>query len=99
MLKVWELQGSTCTLSTSWVFICKGIATATGLNKHLDQSQINYLVRRCLESKPVSRQGMAWTKANTLNLSVSGIVFFKEVKQKMLDTPDVLLSRQKKVQG
>lgn len=69
MLNVQELQGSSFTVSTSWVFVCKGIGTAAGL-KHLDQSQINSSVTHWSESKPLSCQGAAWAKTNTLNLSV-----------------------------
>lgn len=57
--KVQELQGSSCTVSTTWVFICKGIGTATGL-KHFDQSQINCWVRQWSQSKPFSCQGITW---------------------------------------
>lgn len=69
MLNVQELQGSSCTVSTSWVFVCKGIGTVAGL-KHLDRSQINSSVTHWSESKPLGCQGAAWAKTNTLNLSV-----------------------------
>lgn len=93
-LHLQELQGSSCTVSTSWVFICKGIGTAAGLNKHLDQSQINYLVRHWSESKPVSCQGTAWAETSTLKCTLKCLSdwFFKEVKRKMLETSDTLLS-------
>lgn len=81
MLNLQELQGSSCTVSTSWVFICKGIGTAAGLNKHLDQSQINYLVRHWSESKPVSLSQNKHPKLKCL-----GDWFFKEVNRKMLET-------------
>jgi len=67
MLSVQEPQGSSRTVLTSCMFICKGIGTAAGLNKHLDQSKRNSVVRHWSEGKPVSCQGTAWAKANTLN--------------------------------